>query len=165
MTTCQGPGPSLALDRKNKKLKNMNWDTMPALPSVSKLLEEQGHFEKGTLGPPFEDGHQRELQDVHPDDAKEAVDWFKELFHRADCGRPTFEENSAVTWTALPARKESADEPIGCIEFCSKEGSNLTMLLGSPEKKGLRLTPDFLDCANNEMIDVLIEQIGASTGA
>ena len=69
---------------------------------------------------------------------------------RVDCGHPKKEKE----------RSTEASEPHGCIEFCTSERSTLTTVLEEYGKVGVRLTPEFIDCANDTAIDILVAQLG-----
>ena len=71
------------------------------------------------------------------------------------------ELNDPCACAAMPNRVDPKAEEtsVGCIEFCSYEASMLSEVLSKCGKLRIRLTPEFMDCANNLLVDCLIEQL------
>ena len=69
--------------------------------------------------------------------------------------------NDPCACTAMPNPVDSKPEEtsFGCIEFCTHEASMLSDVLSKYGKLGVRLTPEFMDCANNRLVNRLIEQL------
>jgi hypothetical protein len=70
---------------------------------------------------------------AHPDDASHKKgERLKTILARADFGRSkggSVEDDPL--WSTLPANRLRHIEPVGCIEFCNHEESNLTSVLES----------------------------------
>ena len=62
-----------------------------------------------------------------------------------------------------PLRKDA--ESAGCIEFCTSEDSNLYKVVEGYGKQGVQLSPNSLDCSDNEQVDIIIQQVKESSAA